>query len=248
MKWKPDSQKVIRERTSTRRAVADVTSDLRLKLALQRRGLALDMALLLQFATHEKLIEVMMRSYLEDAPQGFSSLSLDQLRRADRLAFTLMAERTRGGIRPSGDERPLDRALEEVIDGPQFRMALLPLMGRSGKRSEKEKIKDGSRSRSPRRKSRAQRLAEKNRKLRDQAGHPPGGGGPGQRRDEDSGKGKGRGSRSPRMPAKLRGLQARTDAGEPICFAYNLDGCSLAKDGEKCPKGWHMKMRKKSGS
>ena len=210
----------------------------------------MDMALLLQFSTHEKLIEVMMRAYLEDTPQGFSKLSLDQLQRADRLAFTLMAERTRGGIRPAGDVRPLDGALEEVIDGPQFRMALLPLMGRSGKVDKRaEKTKDGSRSRSPqRRKNRAQRLAEKNRKLKEQAGQASGGGGPGPRRDEDSAKGKGRGSRSPRMPAKLRGLQSRTDSGEPICFAHNLDGCSLAKDGERCPKGWHLKMKKKEGS
>ena len=148
-----------------------------------------------------------------------------------------------------GDERPLDRALEEVIDGPQFRMALLPLMGRPGKRPGKETTKDGSRSRTPqRRKSRAQRLAEKNRKLKEQAEKASGGGGPGSGRGEDPSKGKARGSRSPRMPAKLRGLQSRTDAGEPICFAHNLDGCSMAKDGERCPKGWHVKMKKKGAS
>ena len=244
--WRPDAQGVIREKVSTRKAVADVGSDLRLKLALQRRGLALDMALLLRFSVHEQLIEVMLRAYLEDAPNGFSNLGLDQLRRADQLAFTLMAERTRDGIRPVGEERPLDKALEESIASPQFRMALLPLMGRSG--AANSRVRGAARSRSQSRvkkKSRVQRLTEKNKQLMEQVGHGAGGRGHGAGRGNGRGKGRGRASRSPRMPSKLRGYLSRTDAGEPICFAYNLDGCTLAGPDQRCPKGWHVKMKTK---
>ena len=244
--WKPDSQGVIRERVSTRKASAELGSDLRLKLALQRRGLAMDIALLLRFAVHEKLVEEMARAYLEHPPEGFTRVSLEQLQRADQMAFTLMAESTRDGIRPVGDKRPLDQALEDAINSPRFRMALLPLRGRSSGSDNKSKQQAStSRSRSrKKRKSRSQRLAEKNKKLMEQVGDGQGGG---QDKGKGGGKGKegGRGSRSPRMPARLRGYIARTAEGEPICFAFNLDGCSLAEPGKKCPKGWHVKMKKK---
>ena len=39
-----------------------------------------------------------------------------------------------------------------------------------------------------------------------------------------------------------RGCVARTSGGEPICVAYNLDGCQDAntQPGEKCKKGFHV--------
>ncbi len=42
------------------------------------------------------------------------------------------------------------------------------------------------------------------------------------------------------MPNTLRGKSVRMAAGERICFAYNLGGCSLAPPGGKCPKGLHV--------
>ena len=53
-------------------------------------------------------------------------------------------------------------------------------------------------------------------------------------------KAKGTGKGTPR-PAELMDCVTSTAGGEPICFAFNLDGCSSGVPaGARCPKGWHM--------
>ena len=53
-------------------------------------------------------------------------------------------------------------------------------------------------------------------------------------------KGKGKG-KTPPMPSELRGKWHKHSNGEPLCFGYNTSrGCTHAKDGEKCNKGWHL--------
>ena len=45
------------------------------------------------------------------------------------------------------------------------------------------------------------------------------------------------------LPQSLIGKTSRTASGDPICFDYNLEhGCSNAKPGERCPKGFHVCM------
>ena len=46
-----------------------------------------------------------------------------------------------------------------------------------------------------------------------------------------------------RLPPQLLGMSPTTAKGNPICYDFNLHGCSKAKPGEKCPKGWHQCMR-----
>ena len=41
------------------------------------------------------------------------------------------------------------------------------------------------------------------------------------------------------MPKDLIGMEPSWK-GEPICFNFNLEGCALAKNGEKCKRGWHV--------
>ena len=53
-------------------------------------------------------------------------------------------------------------------------------------------------------------------------------------------KGKGKG-KTPPMPSELRGKWHKHSNGEPLCFGFNTArGCTHAKDGEKCNKGWHL--------
>ena len=43
------------------------------------------------------------------------------------------------------------------------------------------------------------------------------------------------------MPLELRSEWHRNAQGEPLCFGYNTaKQCDLAKDGERCSKGWHL--------
>lgn len=83
------------------------------------------------------------------------------------------------------------------------------------------------------------------------SGNSPGKGG-----KQSGGQGKGRkatkGSktkeRGPPMPQELLGMmravpEGHDGAGEPICWAFNLEGCSDAPPGKRCRKGWHICMR-----
>ena len=49
--------------------------------------------------------------------------------------------------------------------------------------------------------------------------------------------GKNRGSNGPEA---LRGKFTRLANGDPICFDFHLGGCSVAKVGQRCPRGWHL--------
>eukprot|EP00973_Karenia_brevis_P067965 9455761-Karenia_brevis.AAC.1 len=50
---------------------ADLTSDLKVKYALSRRGLMLDQANLLAFEKHEVLVRTLLKAYARDPPSGY---------------------------------------------------------------------------------------------------------------------------------------------------------------------------------
>ena len=44
-----------------------------------------------------------------------------------------------------------------------------------------------------------------------------------------------------RLPEALRSKSVRTPNDEPKCFDYNLPhGCTKARAGERCQRGWHV--------
>eukprot|EP00439_Symbiodinium_sp_Y106_P068674 s2442_g11.t1 len=65
---------------------ADVSSDLLLKLALTRRGLALDQAGVITFSEHERWVETLFVARFRDPPDNYArvTLTLQQLMHADR--------------------------------------------------------------------------------------------------------------------------------------------------------------------
>ena len=91
----------------------------------------------------------------------------------------------------------------------------------------------------------AGRIRNMEKQKAEKAGKPPKG--LGKAGGKPGGKGGGKGAGKPRapvrMPQKLIGMNPSTEAGEPICFNFNLDGCQGAEDGQKCEKGWHVKMK-----
>ena len=108
--------------------VVDMGSDLKVKMALTRRGLAYDQASLIGFDTHEAWVNTMFRALYRTPPMSFVQPDLQQLLRADCELFVLMAERTRGGLVPTvGGIRPLDTAMTALIDSPDLKYLLNPL-------------------------------------------------------------------------------------------------------------------------
>ena len=91
---------------------ANLQSDLLVRFALQRRGLALDQCRLVEWTIHERWVAKLFEHRVRPVPGGYSEVSLSQLRDAAAHLFEVMAQACRGGVqvRPDGS-RPLYQAM-----------------------------------------------------------------------------------------------------------------------------------------
>ena len=224
---------------------AEIGTDLLLRFCLQRRGMALHMASLVSYTKHEELVELLMSEYLRSPPEGWRALTLDQLARADREFFRLLAERCRGGVKAIDPlQRPMEIAWREILSHPSFRMLLLPIQGggraRDGAATEEPPTKK-TRGDQARLENTIQQLKAENQRLRQQTGGPGSGKGSGGGALGKRGKGRGQREWGPSMPEGLRG-KAGTDAeGKRICFDFNFPkDCGKAPPGEECTRGRHV--------
>jgi hypothetical protein len=234
-----DNKGFVREHEVPTILRADLTSDLRIKNTLQRRGAAMDMANLLTFETHERLVRKYMEVMLDDAPRGYARIDLDQVRRADEVLFNLMVDRTREGIRAGGDGvMPLDKVLPDAMQDPKFFWALNPLPLASGSQAlpvleppaDRKRKREASKERKNREHKERNRAETRDKRNKNQDGAKP--------KAPPKGKGKGRPSdhNGPNMPKELQGM-AHEYKGQAICYGYNMrEGCAF---GAKCRKGLH---------
>ena len=236
--WKPDSEGRIREVSAANPPKLEVGSDLLLRYALQRRGLALEIAAVCDFNTHELWVQVLFDALLRPVPPGYAKVTWNQLRMADKEVFTIVARECRGGLRWSvGEQPPFDKALRSAINDPSVRLLMMPLAalpaGSPASSSAGAAVPPGTPgtglSRNQRRKQQArqkQQQQEQDRAAKRHKGDGKGGG-----------KGDGKGPRNGQLMA---GKSTTTSSGEPICFNYNLRGCPNAAAGAKCHRGWHL--------
>ena len=165
-------------------------------------------------------------------PPGYGQISVAQIRKADEEAFTIMAKHTCKGIKKVDGKRPMDASVDTIMAHRDFNLALQPLPGRGHAEAAQGYAK-----------KERQEPAAKKQKQQDQQNQwqqpPP-------RKGEGKCKGKGedksnKGDKG-RMPSQLKvsGAAPTDPEGNPICFSYNMDGCSAAPPGGRCPKGRHV--------
>ena len=106
---------------------AELGTDLLLRYALTRRGLALDQANILEFSLHDAWVEKLMEVKHTSSPQGYAAVQYNQLLNADRRLFTKLAELTRAGIQVDGAGRPLDAVFPNATEHPEVQLLLQPL-------------------------------------------------------------------------------------------------------------------------
>ena len=97
-----------------------VYNEMAVRYCLSRRGLALDQANVMCYKKHDRLAEKLMNARMEEAPSGCLRLTLKQIEMADKKFWTLMAEKTRDGIKSNADGRPCDKHFEACFDSPEF--------------------------------------------------------------------------------------------------------------------------------
>ena len=93
---------------------------MQVRYCLIRRGLALDQANIMCFKLHDRLAEKLMNARMEEPPSGCLKLSLKQIETADKKFWTLMAEKTRDGIKSGPAGRPCDENFDACLDSPEF--------------------------------------------------------------------------------------------------------------------------------
>ena len=166
------------------------------------------------YEQHTLWVNFLLQALPGDPPPGYSRPSLHQLMLCDKAAFTKLASSMPSLRQNDLGGFPLGESLLELRSDPTIVLHLAPLARQPGSKSQAPRPGPYSLSSTPR-----------------QSGA------------FSAGKGKGKGKKgkaSPPMPQALRNKWHRTGNGDPLCFAYNLGGCNAAKDGERCPKGWHL--------
>ena len=113
---------------------ASTGSDLEVMQALRRRGAAYDLAAIMSFEAHEKLIDALFSEYRWEVTPGHHPVSFSQLQMVDRGP----SEMTRSGLAPTASGgMPLDDVIVQVLALPAIHWMLMPsrLQSRSRKPS-----------------------------------------------------------------------------------------------------------------
>ena len=198
---------------------ADLTSDLKVRFAMQRRALAFDQAGLISWELHDKWISLLFHRMQESPPPGYSMTSLDQALRADRKIFVKMSEMCRANIVPlPGLARPLDTALEKYMDHNDVLYLLAPMPN----------ISESSTT------SGSNRFQPYENKISAK--------GKGGNKGKGKGKGKSKGKQGGKSVAP-QGCLSKTPDGKNICFGFNRQGgCSSTevRPGGSCSRGYHI--------
>lgn len=106
---------------------ADISTDLMIRMALMRRGLAMDQCGLLDYHKHDLWVERIF-DVRTDAPlDGFSHVAMAQVIQADRKLFLKLAELTRDGIRITATGKPLDGVFETASQRSDVLRVLQPV-------------------------------------------------------------------------------------------------------------------------
>ena len=188
------------------------------RLALQRRSLAFELAKVCRFEYLEAWHELLLQVHMRPQPAGFQRVSMAQLREADKSLFLKISEDTRGALSLRADGTfPFEVSLAKWKDHTQVQYHLVPtLQGRSpnGPGSGQQPKKPEKRKNAP--------GAQPDSK---------------QARKDDKKEDKSSGQKQWSVPD---GCHSRDSKGKPLCFSYNQKGCSYAKAGKRCRRGVHL--------
>ena len=193
---------------------ADCGSEIKLQWCWQRRGLAMDQCRLVLWNIHEAWVQQLFQTMSQTPPPGFQHVSMQQLIRADRELWTLIAQEQKGSLKPANDGSiPLDAKIGALCRDPRITMFLLPLPAST-------------------------KVADK-----DAGTKKPAVGGGGAQAAAKGAPSKKRKTRAERgCPEELKKFQLKCEHG-PVCWAYNMkSGCRNSTSGKpsRCQKGFHV--------
>lgn len=195
----------------------DTSSDLQWQWAMMRRGIAFDQCGLIKWDTHQLWTQQLLSLLSKDAPAGYSKLSLDQLVRADKELFTVMAQDLQiTDKRLTATPAPMDEAMKSLRTDPRITMCLLPLAKGTPRPSNEDKAASSTTKVQPPPKPHPSAKQGSKKKFV-----------PTKRARE-------------MCPAELQGYRLKDSDGNPICWNYNMAcGCSETVTNGRCKRGMH---------
>ena len=222
---KPNSSGVLVVKESDSAAEADMTSEFRVRQALQRRSLALDQAELLPYSISEGYHDFLFSLISMPPPPRFCPIDIVQILNADRAIWARMTEFTASGISLRADGvYPIAQALGLARAHPMVACMLQPLP-KNGTHQQQQKPKSGGQQREG---------PYNNQKAKQGKGQSPNKGSKGK------GKGGGKAKGKDRLPYALIGCKSRTNDGQKLCFDFNLpNGCTKEVTQGRCSFGAH---------
>ena len=239
--WAKDAKGALVEHEPDASKPADLSTDLRAELAFQRLGLATDMAGLMSFKCHEEMRLTLQQARLEDPPPGYARISLHQVLNAHKEFWVQMSLQAAGKLTPMDGLCPLDDFAPAVLVSRKFTLCLNNLPASVTGRQAQPSGGTGSGSTSQQANQRQTKAQKKRKALEARVAEQVE-----QARGEECVKAA-RTSTQPNSRSGSKGTKVRTAAlpkqliqlgctsavrdGEPICFAYNLDGCARAQPG-----------------
>ncbi|CAE7383343.1 unnamed protein product [Symbiodinium sp. CCMP2592] len=201
-------------RDKPQQATCDTHGELELVQALRRRALAFDLVGCCSYDAMNMYHSLLIQRVQDAPPPNYAKVCVVQALRADRAAFTRIAEKVRSLKTGADGVRPLDRAFENILDDTHVSFHLLPLAIPEKPKHPPPPLK---------------------RKVEDQQaddkGNKPG------KKGKGTGKGKKGGARL-RVPKELIGKWSQNKDGERLCWAFNMQcGCGDAAPGSACSRG-----------
>ena len=102
----------------------DTTSEMTLQWCLQRRGIAFDQSRLIDWATHHTWMQQLLTTLAKDPPEGYGRVKIEQVAKADRELFTIMANEIKGFLSSSPlGVLPMDEAMTQLRVDPRVTMS-----------------------------------------------------------------------------------------------------------------------------
>ena len=173
-------------------------------------GSAYDQCALIGFEEHEMWVQQLLGQLTREPPMGFAKVSTNQVIRADRELFTIMAQELQESVQPDArGNLPMERKLKELRTDPRVTMFLLPLPKTAGREVEKTSTSTAPKSSTatPARPTKKAKTSAKAKAM---------------------------------CPAELKSFSQRDSNGQAICWAFNQKtGCKLDVNNGRCKKGVH---------
>ena len=227
--WKIDKG-VMRQSEQVVEDPADTSTELKLRFALQRRGVAYHVGKVMSFKTHEKIVKFLMKAMNAKPLPLFAKVSLEQVYNADQAIFVRAGRLTPTGISIKADgSLPLDAIIPGILEEHSICCLVQQMPSGGGTKRDNTGEIDRLREEVKRLKSKVSNDRSHPQPKKNKGGKGGNGGKGGQGKKVSTGP----------CPPELAGLNHKLN-GMNLCFAYNSGKCS--RDEDKCLKGLHKCM------